>query len=276
MTALVYGSISIILACITVFFIPVTAVHLLWILPLLILGYALIFIILHCLIFVLSAVFVNTKKAVKGNDRPYRKFVAATLDLIFFLVNINIHTTGLEKIPKDSRFLFVSNHTFDFDPAVFLHTLKEYDLAFIGKKEIYSSLTFIAKIMHRLNGLPIDRENNRKAVETINKAADLIKNNTASVAIFPEGYVSKTGELLPFRNGAFKIAKKAKCPVVVATVSNTKIILKNLFRRRTDIYLNILDVIPTQQVETLTTAQISEKVYSLMAEDFEKNKTKNP
>ena len=69
---------------------------------------------------------------------------------------------------------------------------------------------------------------------------------------------------MPFRSGAFKIAKKAHCPIVVATISNTRIILKNLFRRPTDIYLDILEVIDTDEVDAKTTAELSEKIYPII------------
>ena len=98
----------------------------------------------------------------------------------------------------------------------------------------------------------------------------MIKSDTASVAIFPEGYVSLTGELLPFRNGAFKIAKKACCPVVIATLTDTRIILKNLFRRRTDIYFDILDVIAAGDVNKLTTAEIGERAYELIDKNMKR------
>ena len=84
------------------------------------------------------------------------------------------------------------------------------------------------------------------------------------MAIFPEGYVSKTGELLPFRNGAFKIAKKAGCPIVVATIKNTKQFMKNIFKRKTDIYLDILDVIDTSSVEASSTTELGERVHLTM------------
>lgn len=270
MLLIVYIAAAIILAGITVFFINTVALNLIWLLPLLTLGYTLVFLLLHGLILVLSVIFINTEKEFKGSGRLYRKFITATLDLLFFALNIHIHATGTEKVPKNARFLIVSNHTYDFDPAVFLYILKNSDLAFIGKKEIYSDMVFISKVMHRLHCLPIDRENNRKAVVTINKAAELIKSDTASVAIFPEGYVSLTGELLPFRNGAFKIAKKACCPVVIATLTDTRIILKNLFRRRTDIYFDILDVIAAGDVNKLTTAEIGERAYELIDKNMKR------
>ena len=117
-------------------------------------------------------------------------------------------------------------------------------------------------------GLPIDRENNRSAVETIGKAAKQIASGKTSMGIFPEGYCSKDGKLQPMRNGAFKIAKKAKCPIVVATISDTRKIVKNMFRRHTDVYVKFVEVISAEEVAELDTAQIGEKVYDIMSRNI--------
>ena len=249
-------------------------IHLLWQIPLTFIGSFLGFIILHELVFLIAILIVNTNSDNSKCSKFYRVHTETTLIILFKILNIHIHTSGLELVPENERFLLVSNHTYDFDPAVFMWAMPHSDLGFVGKKEIYTKMVFISKIMHKLNGLPIDRENNRNAIETINKAANFIKNDICSMAIFPEGYVSLTGELLPFRNGSFKIAKKAKCPIVVATLTDTRIILKNLFRRRTDIYMDVLTVIPTDEVEKLTTAELSEKIYPIIYDGMQANKEK--
>lgn len=82
--------------------------------------------------------------------------------------------------------------------------------------------------MHMCFCLPLDREDNRAAVKTINEAVELLDENVVSMGIYPEGQTNKTEEpLLPFRNGAFKIAQKAKVPIVVCVIENTEKILKN-------------------------------------------------
>lgn len=264
---LLYICVSVIVATLTAMFSGVN-LSLCWKIPLFTIGNFLSLVILHAIILGISILVVDVKKDNSRVSRYYRILTLTTIDLLFGTLGIRIHTTGLEKIPTDKKFLLVSNHTYDFDPAVFMHVMPKVDIGFVGKKEIYADMIPIARVMHKLNGLPIDRENNRSAVVTISKAADFIKNDTCSMGIFPEGYCSLTGELLPFRNGAFKIAKKAHAPIVVATISNTKVILKNLFRRPTDIYVDILAVIDTDEVDSLTTAEISDKIYPIIKENM--------
>ena len=110
----------------------------------------------------------------------------------------------------------------------------------------------------------IDRENDRAALRTILKAIQFLKEDKTSIAVFPEGYTSKTGELNSFRNGAFKIAQKAGVPIVVCVLSNTPAILKNMFRRHTDVYLDVLDIIPADELNGVTTAQIGSRIHDTM------------
>ncbi len=263
-----YTAISAICTVITALINLSAGLKLLWIVPVTFAGTFIGFILLQCLIFVITVLLIDVKKPPERFSKPFRFMVKLLLDVLVPIVRVKIHTTGLNKVPKSKRFLLVSNHLFDFDPAVFMYCMPEAELAFIGKKEIYKDLKFVAKAMHKLHGLPIDRENNRSAVLTINKAAETIKNDLASIAIFPEGYTSKTGELLPFRNGAFKIAKKAHCPIVVATIKNTRQIVKNMFFKKTDVYLDILAVVDETQVDALSTAELSDNIHALMAENL--------
>ncbi len=241
---------------------------LIWLLPIAFLGTYIALIILQLLFFVIVTLLVNVKKPIEKCSKFYRFLVRILLRVLIPLLRVKIHATGLEKIPTNCRFMLVSNHLHDFDPAVFFDCLPNSDLAFIGKKDIYVTMKFIAKAMHKLNGLPIDRENNRNAILTINAAAEIIKKDTASVAIFPEGYCSLSGELLPFRNGAFKIAKKAKCPIVVATLKNTKQIVKNMPLKKTDVYLDILEVVSAKKVEELSTAELGDKIHKIMSDNL--------
>ncbi len=240
-----------------------------WLVPVILVCAFIALIVLHVAVFALSIVTVNLNKP-PHDTNFFRLLVKGFLQMALPILRVKVHITGTEKIPQDEPFLLVCNHIHDLDPAIIYYAVPDSRLAFIGKKEVRDLFPFIYKALHKLSGLPIDRENNREAVKTIVNAVNLIKNKTNSVAIFPEGYVSKSGELQPMRNGAFKIATKAKCKIVVCTLWGTKQIPKNLLRRKTDIYFDVLDVIDTTDSEH--TAEIGEKTYSLMQENLKTHK----
>ena len=240
-----------------------------WLVPLILLGVFAALIILHIALLAFSILFVNLNKPPRDTNF-FRALVKGFLQFALPLLRIKVHTTGLEKIPDDEPFLLVCNHIHDLDPAVIYYAVPDARVAFIAKKEVRQNLPFIYKALHKLSGLPIDRENNREAVKTIISATKLIKNKTNSVAVFPEGYTSKTGELQPIRNGALKIATKAQSKIVVCTIWGTKSIPKNLFRRKTDIYFDVLDVIDTEG--NPHTAELGEEIHTIMENSIEKYK----
>lgn len=211
---------------------------------------------------------VDMEKEQEEDSRFYRTIMDLYIEALISLVLVRIHTEGLEKTPKEGRFLLVCNHLFIADPGVLLHCFKNSQLAFITKKENLK-LPIIAPIMHKILCQPIDRENDRSALKTILKCISLIKEDKVSIGVFPEGYTSKDGKLHPFRPGVFKIAQKTNVPIVVCTIQNTKMIFKNLAKlKKTDVELHLTDVIMPEEYKGMSTVEISDCVYERMIADL--------
>ncbi len=243
--------------------------HSWWSAPLLAVGFFVGFIVLHAAVLFGSTLFISLSSPAERGSKFMRGLVNLTLPMAFSLVRVKIHTTGKDKIPENERVLLVCNHTHDIDPAVIIREFPELELGFVAKREIYTDMKPIAKIMHKLYCLPINRENNREAAKTIILATKLIKEDKASIGIFPEGYTSRTGELQPMRNGAFKIAQKAGVPIVVCSLVGTRAAVKKLFFCKNDIYLDVLEVISAEETKALSTAEIGDRVYSEMLRKIE-------
>ncbi len=234
-----------------------------WLVPLLFVAFFLGFAILHILITVLWILTIRTDRPVK-NGAAFRAWVNLTIPLLMKLVRVSVNASGVEKVPENGRMLFVCNHQHDLDPVMILSVFPKYEIGFIGKKEIYKTMPLIGKAMHGLHSLPIDRENNREAIKTIIEAARLLKEDKASVGLFPEGYVSKSCELLPLRNGSLKIAYKANVPIVVCVINNTRSIPKRMFLRHTDIEFRVLSVITPEEYKDMPTVELGDRIYGEM------------
>ena len=247
-----------------------------WLVPLLFIVFFLGLVIIHLLITVVWILTIRTDRPVKS--RPaFRRWVNLTIPLLMKLVRVKVNAKGVDKVPENGRMLFVCNHQHDFDPVMLLSVFPDYDIGFIGKKEIYKTMPLIGKAMHGLCCLSIDRENNREAAKTIIEAVHILKEDKASIGLFPEGYVSKSCELLPFRNGSLKIACKAKVPIVVCVLNNTRSIPKRMFIRHTDIELRVLSVINPDEYEGMTTVELGDIIHAQMktALDEIRNKKNN-
>lgn len=214
---------------------------------------------LYLLLLGVSALLVDSKREYEQNSPFYRFLLYSATACCVKLLHIHIHTKGMEKLPKDGRFLLVSNHRSNFDSILTWYILKDYDLAFISKAENFHVPIF-GRIIRKCCFMAIDRENPRNALKTIDKAVRLIKQDEVSVAVYPEGTRSKQCELLPFHNGVFKIAQKANVPIVVAAIQGTENIHKNYLRRHTDVQLEIVDTMPSEYVASNKTAVISDQL----------------
>ena len=203
------------------------------------------------------------------DDKLYRVVTNLVIQAALPFLRIRTKVTGMEKMPKEGRFLLVSNHCDNSDPILLLRSFAKYQLAFVSKKE-NRDMVVIGPMMHKIQCQLIDRENDREALKTIRNCIRILKEDKASVAAFPEGGIlTEDGKLHHFRPGVFKIAQRAEVPIVVCTLHNTKEVVKNIKRfRGTKTELHVLEVIPVEELKGVSTIDIARRVYNLMADDL--------
>lgn len=225
--------------------------------------------LMYLLVLGVCGLLVNPEKDYNRNSPFYRFLLDSATAAAMKLLRIRVHVSGMEKIPKDTKVLFVSNHRSNFDPIVTWYALKKWKIAFVSKPENFK-VPFFGRIIRKCCFMPIDRENPRNAIVTIIKAAKLLKKQEVSIGIYPEGTRSKNGQLLPFHNGVFKIAQKAETPIVVLCVTGTEKISKRTPFRRTDVYLDVLEVFSAQGIQETKTEMIGTAVRRLIEINTEK------
>ncbi|MBQ4381564.1 MAG: 1-acyl-sn-glycerol-3-phosphate acyltransferase [Oscillospiraceae bacterium] len=238
------------------------SLHLIWQIPLIILGCVIGVFILFVIAVCIISLTIDKKKQY---DRPtpfYMNLINLAYSYGGAMLGARIRVEGLEKLPEE-RFLVVSNHLSLFDPLLVTLALKKTWLVFVSKPENFN-IPAIGRYMHRCRHLAIDRDDARKAVATINEAAELISGDVVSVGIFPEGTRSKTGQLGEMKAGSFKIAQKARCPIVVAQIEGTDKLKKHFFIIPTVCRFRILAVIPADRVKAAKTVQLAEEVTDMI------------
>lgn len=229
----------------------------LWQGALLLVGCFLALNLLYVLFWVLVAQTVNIRKPLEKQRKLCRIGCASISGWLCSLFRVRIAFTGGERIPEEGRFVLVSNHRSGFDPLVKTYTLRRWNVSFISKPQ-NMNLPCIGKLAYGAGFLPIDRENDRKALKTILQAADYLKRGLCSIAIYPEGTRSKTEEMLPFHAGSFKVAQKAGVPLVIASICGTEHVLRNFPWKRTPVKLSILETLPAEQVKSMGTHELAD------------------
>ena len=239
-----------------------------WLFPLYLLGSFVILAVLAIAFVVIACSCIDRSKPQDGDSKFYRGLANHYIRFLKTLARLQIRTQGLEKLPKDGRFLLVCNHLHELDPAMLLYCFPKSQLAFIAKQEI-DGFFLVGPLLHKLQCQLINRENDREALKTILKCIQIVKEDKASMGVFPEGYCSVSGKLYHFRSGVFKIAQKTGVPVVVCTIRGTKEVLPRLLKlRRAAVDVHLVDVISAEQVKALSTVDLAELAYETMIADL--------
>lgn len=241
----------------------------LWWIPLLFAGwFVVLFLLALGVLFLICGRVDITKPQAEHDDPFYRRVMDLYIEALITIVGVKVHKEGFRQVPGEGRFLLVCNHLFVADPGILLNAFRDKQLAFITKKENVN-LLIVNKFQHKILCQPLDREDDRQALKVILKCVQLLRDDEVSVCVFPEGYTSRDGKLHRFRSGVFKIAQKAKVPIVVCTIQNTRDILHNVTHlKRTHVPLHLVGVLNPEDYQGMTTVDISNRVYDMMLDDL--------
>jgi len=127
------------------------------------------------------------------------------------LSGVRVVVKGLDMLDPKQTYVFVSNHRSYLDTAtLFVYTGRRIGL--LAKRELLK-IPVLGVGMGFVNVMAIDRSNRESAILTTEAAAKRIQSGV-SFAVFVEGTRARPGELLPFKKGAFYMARQAGVPVV--------------------------------------------------------------
>ncbi len=160
------------------------------------------------------------------------------------LSGVKVHVRGLNLLNPNETYVFVSNHRSYLDTAtLFIHTGRRIGL--LAKKELLK-VPVLGVGMGFVNVMAIDRTNRESAIRTTDAAARRVQSGR-SFAVFVEGTRAKPGELLPFKKGAFYMAKQAGVCVVPIAIRNSDVLMgKGTGEARS----GILEVVILQPIST--------------------------
>ncbi len=129
-----------------------------------------------------------------------------------------VNVTGLEHIEDGRSYVFISNHRSYLDTAtLFFFSGKKMGL--VAKKELLK-VPVLGQGMHYVNIIAIDRSNPERALQSMEKARDVMQDGY-SFGVFAEGTRAMPGELLPFKKGAFHLAIQMQAPIIPVAIKET-------------------------------------------------------
>ena len=150
--------------------------------------------------------------------------------VIGWLTPMFVTIEGGENIDPEATYVVVCNHASQYD-ILLVYGWLDLDLRWVMKKEL-RKIPGIGIGCEKVGHILVDRSRPEEAKRTINEALQRIGNGVG-ILFFPEGTRSRDGRLLPFKKGAFRIAKDQGLPVLPLTLVGTHDIMpaKSLFVR---------------------------------------------
>ena len=133
--------------------------------------------------------------------------------------DITIEVENPENIPEQDGCVYISNHQGYADIIALIIALDGRQLGFIAKDSL-EQVPYLGKWIKLIRGLFIKRGDNREALKSMREGIELVKNGY-NLAIFPEGTRSRGPKMGKFKAGSFKLATKAKAPIVPVSISGS-------------------------------------------------------
>src|SRR5687767_7486449 len=134
------------------------------------------------------------------------------------LSGTSVKVKGLELLDPAQTYVFISNHRSYLDTATLFHYLGRR-IGVIAKKELLK-VPILGYGMGFVNVMAIDRTNRERAVQTMQAATKRIQSGV-SFGVFAEGTRALPGQMLPFKKGAFYMARDGGVPIVPVAMKHT-------------------------------------------------------
>ncbi|MBQ2735344.1 MAG: 1-acyl-sn-glycerol-3-phosphate acyltransferase [Clostridia bacterium] len=243
------------------------SLSLLWMLPIFVGGFVGA-IVLYLIILVIWCLFLPKNKPIK-QPKPICSFmIRITMQCLMQLLGIRVVLKGLEKMPNEPC-VIVSNHLSAFDPMTMLAVMRGRKLVYISKESNFK-IPIAGNFIYHAGFLAIDRSNGLRAMRTLERAGELMRERGVDVGIYPEGTRSRTGELLRFKPGAFVLAQNAQAPIVVMTTKGSDKLFKGFPFCPTRVELEVQAVIDKESVTLLSRDELMVQTREIIEEALKK------
>jgi 1-acyl-sn-glycerol-3-phosphate acyltransferase len=190
---------------------------------------------------------------------------------ILALSNIRVTVKGLSNLKPGRSYIYMPNHISNFDIPV-LQAYLPVQFRWLAKAELYK-IPIFGYAMKRAGYISIDRSDRKSAIESLNKAAKIIRNGV-SVIIFPEGTRSRTNNVQPFKKGGFFLAVDSGVPIIPIIIHGTEqIMAKNQISIKPgNVTLEIAKPINSSDYTRKTKDDLMKKVRDIILKSLIKSK----
>lgn len=183
------------------------------------------------------------------------------------LVKVNpywsVRISGLKNIEDNKAYVIVANHQSMADIVMLYKTHAQFKWV---AKDILFKVPVFGWCMSGMKYIRLSRDELGSIKDAYVEADKWLKKGI-SVLFFPEGTRSLTGQINPFKNGAFKLAIKEHVPVLPIFISGTRDIIPKgswIFKEKADCRLEVFPAIDTSGYQPEDFAKLRYNVRELL------------
>jgi 1-acyl-sn-glycerol-3-phosphate acyltransferase len=187
--------------------------------------------------------------------------------LILRTSGIRVKVEGLEHVNPRAPAIFCVNHQSSMDIPVLLVNLP-FQFRFVAKRSLFR-YPFMGWHLRRSGHVAVYRDRPGEARKSLDEAVRKIRDGYP-VVVFPEGGRSRTGEILPFKAGAFHLAVRAGVPIMPVTLNGTMAVLRpdTVHIRPGRVEMIVHPLIPTAGLTNEDVRQLAERVRNQVLSRF--------
>ena len=176
---------------------------------------------------------------------------------------------GLENVDKSKSYVIVINHNSMAD-IISLYFVP-LNFRWVSKREVFR-IPYIGQLLSIHGDIAIDRSKGADSMRKVTEQGKMWIGRGVSIAMFPEGTRSKSGEMGRFKQGAFALAKEAGVEILPVVMHGTRDVLNKNFmvNWRNRLSVSVLPPISVDKVQTMQTAELIDYTRTMMVEEYEK------
>lgn len=228
---------------------------------------SIIFILFFLITFPAQLVLIQFKRTHKTAHLINYTVIKIVIKICFFKIQI----LNENRIKNNKKYIFCSNHSSFIDiPSLFI--LQANYMKFVGKASISKVPLF--GYMYRKLYITVDRKDKDSRSKVLEECKIAIDNNQ-SIAIYPEGAIpSTTPNMIPFKDGAFKISIEKNTPIIPITLPFNHIVMPvdNFSINSRVIKIIVHEPLNTSENPILDYKVLKEKTFNIINNELKKHK----
>jgi len=144
---------------------------------------------------------------------------------LFIMFGVRLKIVNRDFLDDNQVYVFISNHRSQLDIPAYAISAK-HTIRFLAKAEL-TKIPLLGFIIKKLY-IPVNRGDKEARARSMQNMMQSLRDGV-SVFICPEGTRNKTIEhLLPFRDGAFRLAIQSQLPIAILVIKNSDKLLSPL------------------------------------------------